>query len=68
MKNFLNSTDPYIRILGCQIADKEIRELEYSMSLLEGNNHPIARNRYNKYLSRKLELMNIVNELLCTPQ
>ena len=68
MKKFLNSTDPYIRILGCQIADKEIRELEYSMSLLEGNDHPIAKIRYNKYLSRKLELINIVNELLCTHQ
>lgn len=68
MKNFLNSTDPYIRILGCQIADKEIRELECSMLLLEGNNHPMAKNRYNKYLSRKLELMDIANELLCTPQ
>ena len=64
MKKFLNSADPYIRILGCQIADKEIRELEYSISLLEGNDHPIAKNGYNKYLSRKLELMNIVNEFL----
>lgn len=68
MKKFLNSTDPYIKILGCQIADKEIRELEYSISLLQGNNHPIAKIRYNKYLSRKIELMNIVNELLCTHQ
>ena len=68
MIKFLNSTDPYIRILGSQIAGKEIRELEYSMSLLEGNDHPIAKIRYNKYLSRKIELINIVNELLCTHQ
>lgn len=68
MKKFLNSTDPYIRILGYQIADRETRELEYSMATLEGNEHPIAKIRYNKYLSRKLELMNIINELLCTPQ
>lgn len=68
MKKFLNSTDPYIKRLGYQIADKEIRELERSMSLLEGNNHPMAKNRYNKYLSRKLELMDIINELLCTRQ